>query len=134
MLDVLFAIAQFLCLIGLLFALVLVLTRRQRAKRISPEELLSSQHVTPLPGREASGEGAALEKPIATMRVVPIQSSRLSKSRKAGGAQKNPREPRKTSRRRAAPAATDEDGRAERAVLLMKHARKPPESDSPRLV
>jgi hypothetical protein len=134
-LDFLIAVGQFLCLVGLLcgFFLALLSGRDPGSNASRPDS-----------ARENAGDGgrplatvrlAVLpEKPVALIRIVPIESSPLLNGPNALATPKNAREPRKISARRAMREAINRARSEERAALLMKHARKGPGSDGPRLV
>ena len=135
MLDLVFAVGQFLCVLGLMAGFVLALAKWRRihskAQGDNSGTKLDASHNQ---GRPTVKLSAIPQTSQATIRVVPIENSRLLSARKAGTSAKPGRDDRKPSRRRSMSNATDRDRAGERAVLLVKHRRKRPESDGPRAV
>jgi hypothetical protein len=133
-LHLLFAVAQFLCLAGLLCGLLAVLLSGHRKSSASRRNSLTEnadERGRPL----ATVQLAVLpEKPVALIKVVPLESSPLLSGPNAPAAAKDAREQQKPARRRLTREAINRAGNEERAALLMKHARKRPGSDRPRVL
>jgi hypothetical protein len=134
MLDFLFAVGQFLCLVGLLSGLVLAL----RNKNYADSSTARRDTATARPddsGRRGTVQLAVLpETPVPLIRVVPIETSPLLSGANPGAPSKNAGEQRKPFRRRSMQETIERARSEQRAALLVKHTRKRPGRDGPRPV
>jgi hypothetical protein len=135
MLDFLFAVGQFLCLVGLLSGLVLALRNNRYV------DSTKSRRNTARASAEDSGPLRGIvqlavlpEKPVALIRVVPIETSPLLNGANPVTPAKSVGEQRRPSRRRSMQETIDRARNDQRAALLMKHTKKRPGGDGPRAV
>jgi hypothetical protein len=134
-LDFLFAVGQFLCLVGLLCGYFLALLSGRYAGSSASRADSARENAKDGERPLATVQLAVLpQKPVALLKIVPIDSSPLLNGPNALATPKNTREQRKPSARRAMQEAINRARSEERAALLMKHARKRPGSDGPRVV
>ena len=134
MLDLPLAVAQFLCLVGLLCGLLALLARGHRKHSATRRNSLKENADAP-EKRLATVQLAVLpEQPVALIKVVPLESSPLLNAPNAPAASKEAREQRKPTRRRVTQEAINRARGEERAALLMKNAKKRPGSDGHRAV
>jgi hypothetical protein len=133
-LDFLLAVGQFLCLVSLLCGLLLALLSGRYAGSSASQPDSARENADDRGRPQATVQLAVLpEKPVALIKIVPIESSPLLNGPNALAKAKSAREQRKPSPRRVMQEAINRARGEERAALLMKHARKPPGSDGPRV-
>ena len=131
MLDFLFAVGQFLCVVGLICGLILTLSNRKRYVS-APAEAATNPSLPRPDATRATIELAVLPPHRAPfIRVVPIagvppQREAASPSVQVERAESQRQRPRRRSTRATAQAAN-----WERAALLTKHRKKRPEADGP---
>ena len=135
MLDFLFAVGQFLCLVGLVSGLVLALRNNHYADTSTsrPDTATASANDR---GRVRGIVQLAVlpKKPVALIRVVPIETSPLLNGANPVTPAKSVGEQRRPSRRRSMQETIDRARNDQRAALLMKHTKKRPGGDGPRAV
>jgi hypothetical protein len=130
-LDFFVAVGQFLCLVGLTLGLLLAIAKWRRPDPSASRENIAADSGDNVP-RPLVKLALVAQTPHATIRVVPIENSRCANSQKPVASAKTAGDERKPSRRRSLSNAADAERTRERAVLLMKHAKKRPRSDGPR--
>jgi len=129
-LDFLVAVGQFLCLVGFTLGLLLAIAKWRRPHPNASRENIAADGIDNA-ARSSVKLAVIPQTPHATMRVVPIKTSRLMKGQKSVASAKAVLDQRKPSRRRSISNVSDPE-RGHRAVLLMKHARKRRRPDGPR--
>jgi hypothetical protein len=135
MLDFLFAVGQFLCLVGLLCGFVLALRNDRYIDSSTSRPDTAASSADDSRRRQGIVQLAVLpEKPVALIRVVPIERSPLLNGVNPVTPAKSVGEQRKPSRRRSVQETIDRSPNEQRAALLMKHTRKRPGPDGPRAV
>jgi hypothetical protein len=132
-LNMLIAVGQFLCLAALLFALLHVFTKARRARSSRPAERRGPEREPDAQRPRTSLTPASTEPSGPFIRVVPLKQPVVLNT-KIDVAPKAAREQRKPVRRRPLANAGDGSRSEERAVLLIKHARRRRRSDRPPVV
>jgi hypothetical protein len=129
-LDFLVAVGQFLCLVGFTLGLLLAIAKWRRPHPNASRENIAADGIDNA-ARSSVKLAVIPQTPHATMRVVPIETSRLMKGQKSIASAKAVLDQRKPSRRIS---NVSDPERGQRAVLLMKHARKRRRPAGPRAV
>jgi hypothetical protein len=130
--DFFVAVGQFLCLVGLILGLLLAIAKWRRPLPSPSRENIAAES-SETATRPLVKLAVVAQTRHATITVVPIENRRCANGQKPLASAKAVDNQRKPSRRKLISDAAGPGLTGERAVLLMKHARKRPRSDGPRV-